>query len=56
MIRLLVRNSKQAGVDAYFLIEEYNVVIRKVRELKKEQDTVNFAVPDNGIILSLHGY
>jgi hypothetical protein len=33
--RLLVKNSRQAGIEAYYLVEEYNMVIRRVEELKE---------------------
>ncbi|MCD6301697.1 MAG: type II toxin-antitoxin system VapC family toxin [Staphylothermus sp.] len=36
--RTLVNNSKQAGIEAFYLIEEYNTVINKVKELKKHRE------------------
>jgi len=35
--RLLVRNSRQAGVEAYYLIEEYVTIMKRVEELRKHQ-------------------
>jgi predicted nucleic acid-binding protein len=32
--RLLVKNSRQAGIEAYYLIEEDCMVNRKIEELK----------------------
>jgi len=36
--RALVNNSKQAGIEAFYLIEEYNTVINRVKELKKHRE------------------
>jgi len=36
--RTLVNNSKQAGIEAFYLIEEYNAVINRVKELKKHRE------------------
>jgi len=36
--RTLVNNSKQAGIEAFYLIEEYNTVINRVKELKKHRE------------------
>jgi len=33
--RLLVNNSRQAGIEAYHLIEEHNIVMKRVEDLKK---------------------
>jgi len=35
--RLLVNNSRQAGIEAYHLIEEHNIVMKRVEDLKKYQ-------------------
>jgi len=35
--KLLVRNSRQAGTEAYYLIEEYYTVMKKVEELRRHQ-------------------
>jgi len=34
--RILVSNSKRAGMEAFYLIEEYNTVIERIKELKKQ--------------------
>ncbi len=36
--RTLVNNSKQAGIEAFYLIEEYNAAINRVKELKKHRE------------------
>jgi len=33
--RILASNSKRAGIEAFYLIEEYDVVIERIEELKK---------------------
>ena len=35
--RLLVSNSRQARIEAYYLIEEYDAVMKRVEELRKYQ-------------------
>lgn len=35
--RLLVRNSRRAGIEAYYLLEERDTVIEKVNDLKRLQ-------------------
>jgi len=34
--KTLVNNSKRAGIEAFYLIEEYNPAIRRIEELKKQ--------------------
>lgn len=34
--RILVSNSKRAGIEAFHLIEEYDTVIERIKELKKQ--------------------
>ena len=33
--KLLVKNSRQAGIEAYYLIEEYNISTKRIKELKE---------------------
>ncbi|UXD21742.1 hypothetical protein IPA_07500 [Ignicoccus pacificus DSM 13166] len=33
--KLLVKNSRQSGIEAYYLIEEYNKTINRIKELRK---------------------
>ena len=40
--RALVNNSKQAGIKAFYLVEEYNAVINRVKELR---NTENYKAP-----------
>ena len=35
--RLLVRNSRRAGIEAYYLLEEYDAVIERVNSLRRLQ-------------------
>jgi predicted nucleic acid-binding protein len=32
--RLMVRNSRKAGIEAYYLLEEYEAVLNRLKELK----------------------
>jgi len=34
--KILCNNSKQAGIEAFYLIDEYNIVIEKIKELRKQ--------------------
>jgi len=34
--RILVSNSKRAGIEAFYMVEEYGTVIERIKELKKQ--------------------
>ena len=34
--KLMVRNSRKAGVEAYYLLEEYEVTLNRLKELKQK--------------------
>lgn len=36
--KILVKNSREAGIEAFYLIREYNAVIERVKELKKNME------------------
>ena len=34
--RLMIRNSRKAGIEAYYLLEEYEAVLNRLKELKQK--------------------
>ena len=34
--KLMVRNSKKAGIEAYYLLEEYEIILNRLKELKQK--------------------
>ena len=32
--RLMIRNSRKAGIEAYYLLEEYEAALNRLKELK----------------------
>ncbi len=34
--KLMVRNSRKAGIEAYYLLEEYEIILNRLKELKQK--------------------